>query len=433
MFVRAGLVGAVGVVVMAAGLSALVATSACGSDETNTVELPDGGSVTLTVIPASATIAVGATQAFTAVATTNDGRDAEVGSFITWSSSDPTIASIDPQSGMATGVAPGRVQISARRENIIATAELVVTGAATVDGGDGGGGDAATSAALLFVSNLGGEGIPPSVRVFAASAKDDAAPLRKIEGAATTFQQPSQMVVRGTELYVADGEAQAIFVFDVTANGDVAPKRAIKGSNTTFAPFSTTGVAILGNDLFVADQTRGLLVFPVDGAGDIAPTRTVQSFIFGTHVSTSPVANEVLVAVSGPSEVKGFLVNGDTPSRTLAPGKNGARGITTTPTGIFVTTTGGQIGGTIADAVVVFAHDAQSGAAPLRAIAGSTTGLNDPHGVGVTGGEIYVTSQGEHAVRVFDETANGDVAPKRSIKGAATGLRFPAGLLIATP
>src|SRR5205085_5802623 len=84
------------------GLSGLVAMGACGSEDTDTVALPDGGSVTLAVLPASATIAVGATQAFTAEATTNDGRDADVGSFITWSSSDATIATVDAHTGVAT-------------------------------------------------------------------------------------------------------------------------------------------------------------------------------------------------------------------------------------------------------------------------------------------------------------------------------------------
>jgi hypothetical protein len=106
--------------------------------------------------------------------------------------------------------------------------------------------------------------------------------------------------------------------------------------------------------------------------------------------------------------------------------------VTSTPNGIFIVTAGPS-GASIEDGVTVFAHDAMTGATPIRAIVGLTnTGFNDPHGISVHGGEIFVANQGDHSVRIFDESADGDVAPTRVIKGAATGLSFPAGVLVAT-
>lgn len=149
--------------------------------------------------------------------------------------------------------------------------------------------------------------------------------------------------------------------------------------------------------------------------------------------STSSIGNEILVAAD--NEVRGYLssATGTDPAalRTLTSTKPGARGVYATANGIFVATTGSQVGATTDDAILVFAATAQTGASPVRTIAGVTnTGLQDPHGLAVTGGEIFVANQSDSSVRVFDENADGDVAPKRIIKGAMTGLSFPAGLLI---
>ena len=62
------------------------------------------------VTPESAVIAVGATKALTARVTYVDGsQDARV----TWSSMDDTVVEVDPDSGLATGVAPGVTAVRA--------------------------------------------------------------------------------------------------------------------------------------------------------------------------------------------------------------------------------------------------------------------------------------------------------------------------------
>ena len=73
----------------------------------------------------------------------------------------------------------------------------------------------------IYVSNLGGEGILPSVRVFAIGAVDNATPVRVLEGPKTTLLGPSQMAILGNELYVANGEGRGILVFDVHVPGNV--------------------------------------------------------------------------------------------------------------------------------------------------------------------------------------------------------------------
>lgn len=454
--------------------------AACG-DGTNKVVVRDSDGdervITLTVNPATATKLVGETQRYVATASGEKG-ELDVSRLVAWSSSNQGIATIDTKTGVATGRSAGTVVITAKVENVVATAELIVRRPGDPEPGQGGaagaGGDATSSGAggasgnggtlgsagasgeagapggesgaggsgagpvtRIYVSNLGGEGVASSIRIFEVTAAGDAAPVAWLAGAATTLKGPSQMAIAGDELFVAGGEGKSILVFDVNASGDVAPLRTIAGVNTTFGNFSPMGIALRGATIVVSDQGKGLLSFPIGGQGDIAPTASIgPTFGNAAHISNSPVGNEILVAVPrNTSEVRGYLETADaaaTPLRSLKPGRTWARGVTSTPNGIFVATCG-LVGATLDDSVAVFAHDAMTDAAPLRVIAGLTnTGLYDPHGLSVHDGEIYVANQNEHAVRIFAEAAEGDVAPVRVIKGAATGLSFPAGVLVAT-
>ena len=101
--------------------------------------------------------------------------------------------------------------------------------------------------------------------------------------------------------------------------------------------------------------------------GKSAPTPIGPPFFYGAHLSNSTVANEILVAVPSPSsEVRGYLdtaTSADAPLRVLKPGHKWARGVTSTPDGIFVVTAG-LVGPTIDDAITVFAPDAKTATLP---------------------------------------------------------------------
>jgi uncharacterized protein YjdB len=82
--------------------------------------------VQVVVSPATATItSIGGTQLFTAQAL--DANDNPVsGASFTWSSSDPTVAAIDPSTGVATAVADGSTTITASSGALSGTASLDV-------------------------------------------------------------------------------------------------------------------------------------------------------------------------------------------------------------------------------------------------------------------------------------------------------------------
>ena len=101
-------------------LTGYTAPNLCGGGQ------PGGPVVTVTVTPNPAAVAVGSTRAFSALPRDADGTT--VSTTFAWSSSDPLIATINPTSGIATGVAAGTATISARAENgVTGTAILTVS------------------------------------------------------------------------------------------------------------------------------------------------------------------------------------------------------------------------------------------------------------------------------------------------------------------
>jgi Bacterial Ig-like domain (group 2)/Glucodextranase, domain B/Bacterial Ig-like domain len=86
---------------------------------------------TITVVPAATSIAVGATQQFTATARDQNGNPMSPQPAFTWSSANTAIATVN-SSGLATGVAAGGpVSISAKNGAISGSASLTVSSATT--------------------------------------------------------------------------------------------------------------------------------------------------------------------------------------------------------------------------------------------------------------------------------------------------------------
>jgi hypothetical protein len=80
---------------------------------------------TITIAPSSPSLQIGATQQFTATGVYNDGSTANITSSLSWSSSTPAVATVNP-AGIATTVAPGSTIITATLSSISGTATLTV-------------------------------------------------------------------------------------------------------------------------------------------------------------------------------------------------------------------------------------------------------------------------------------------------------------------
>ena len=84
---------------------------------------------TVTVSPATATVQVGQTTQLTATTLDADGVEVS-GEYMSWESSDSSVATVDQGSGLVTGVAPGTVTITATSLDRSGTAQVTVVPAA---------------------------------------------------------------------------------------------------------------------------------------------------------------------------------------------------------------------------------------------------------------------------------------------------------------
>ena len=122
-------------VALASGLALLLAS--CGGS--STPASGGGGQPTLqsvSVTPTAASLNVGSTLQFKATAGYSDGSSKDVSASAQWSSTDPTVASIESNNqstpGLATGVAPGNVNISATLSGVPGITTLNVVGSGSL-------------------------------------------------------------------------------------------------------------------------------------------------------------------------------------------------------------------------------------------------------------------------------------------------------------
>jgi DNA-binding beta-propeller fold protein YncE len=147
-----------------------------------------------------------------------------------------------------------------------------------------------TKAKEMFVNNWGhisqfdlpgsGRFEAPSITVFPIDAKDDAAPLRVIQGPKTQLDWPGAMHVdpdKG-DLYVTNSIGQSILVFDAKAQGDVAPKRVIKGSRTGLTYPTSLAIDVKNQELWVANLgNASATAYRLSASGNVPPLRTIRS------------------------------------------------------------------------------------------------------------------------------------------------------------
>jgi hypothetical protein len=127
------------------------------------------------------------------------------------------------------------------------------------------------------------------VRVFAATASGNVAPMRVISGSATNLVLPEGLALdRGGNIYVANLGTNAINVYAGKANGNVGPIRFIGGASTRInAPagivVDAAGYTYLGNQSGTPNWP--VLVFAPGAAGNVPP---VQSITLNVLNATEP-------------------------------------------------------------------------------------------------------------------------------------------------
>ena len=99
-----------------------------GQSTEATLEVREPGAMLLAIAldPTRATLTTGGTQRFVATGSYDDGSMVDITSMVSWTSTDPTIATIEA-SGVCTGVMAGTTTITASSGELSASAEITVT------------------------------------------------------------------------------------------------------------------------------------------------------------------------------------------------------------------------------------------------------------------------------------------------------------------
>lgn len=97
---------------VAPGTTTITATS-CDGITVGMANLTVGAITTLQVSPGTGTIAAGTTLAFIAMEVPPGGSPGPLSNPVTWSSDTPSVATVDPTSGVALAIAPGTAHITA--------------------------------------------------------------------------------------------------------------------------------------------------------------------------------------------------------------------------------------------------------------------------------------------------------------------------------
>lgn len=280
---------------------------------------------------------------------------------------------------------------------------------------------------------------PPSVTVYRADARGNAAPVRVIEGPKTQLSWPTGIAVdpQNGEIYVANDTGNSITVYSPTAQGDAAPVRVLKGAKTLLKNPTGVYVDASNDEVWVASLGNHMAtVYKRGASGDVAPLRAIRSAppSAGATLINNPYSmaydttrDEILVpsCVQHP-RIAAFARTADKDAVPVRSIEGQKTYLNRTVHGIAYDDIHDEmiVNQNIGQAVLVFRGAASGDEAPIRIIQGPKTQFSDPVSVAAdpVHNEIFVFNMSgpvERKVLVFDRLAQGDVAPKRILKVSA--------------
>jgi len=130
-----------------------------------------------------------------------------------------------------------------------------------------------------------GESRPPSIRIFAANAKDDAKPLRVIQGPKTGLDWPMGVAYdpQHDTILVANNGDSSVLIFARNSSGDVAPLRVIRGARAGISHPMGVAVDLQRGEIWVSNWgDHSALAFDSAARGNVAPKRIIRSAPQGT-------------------------------------------------------------------------------------------------------------------------------------------------------
>lgn len=291
----------------------LLALAGCGGGDQGRepiLGLPGATLSSLAVTPATATVAIGAGQQFTAIATYSDGSAQDVSAKAAWTSATPASATVNASSGVAAGVAAGSSSISATFGGKSAAAQLSVSPA-----------------------------------VLRAIAITPLAPSIAIGGTqqflvSGTFSDSSTRDVTAVSTFASASPATATIAAGGLALGKLAGSTQITattGALTTSTVLSVTPATLLAiavtpqNPVVPIAATRQLAVLASYSDGSSADVTASSSFVSATPAVASVAGGGLVAGVTGGNSIVTASFNGKSAGTSVTVPATGLVSIAVTP------------------------------------------------------------------------------------------------------
>jgi hypothetical protein len=358
-----------------AGLLGAALLAGCGGGDQGRdpiLGVPAADLISVAVTPAAPSVAIGATQQFTATAVYSDGSARDVTRIAAWNSATPAVAIVNATSGITVGVTPGTSAITAAFEGKNGAATLTVLPAKLVS---------IAVAPATQVLNVGNSQQYTAIGTFDNNTTRDIT-------AVSTFASASPAVATvaasgGMALAKAPGAA----VISATSNG-------LTGSATlNVLPASLVSLALTpAATTFQIGATRQLAAFATYSDGSVVDVTANSEFVSATPAAVR-IANTGLIAgVAAGSSTITASFNGKTATATATTTGATLSSIAVTPANATVAINGTQqfvaIGTYSDNSTAVITSTAQW----TSANTGIATVLNTGVATGIAAGTTAITA-----------------------------------------
>jgi trimeric autotransporter adhesin len=282
------------------GTMTVTATSE-GITGTATIVVLQAPVATVAISPLTQTVVVGSsTPAFTAV--TKDGSgNVLTGRVVTFASSDPTIATINSSTGVATGVAPGSVSITASSEGQTSPAATLTVTAVPV---------ASVTISPLTQTVVDGANTP----AFSAVTKDGGGNV--LTGRVVTFASSDLTIATvNSGGGVATGQSPGSASITASSEGKTSPAATL---TVTAVPVATVTISPLSQTVVNGSTTPAFTAVTKDAGGNVLTGRvvtfassdpTIATVNSGTGVATgqSPGSASITASSEGKTSAPATL------------------------------------------------------------------------------------------------------------------------------
>lgn len=357
-----------------------IAANGCGINNSTLLTVGPPGPVSLEIAPASFTLAVGSSVAFSALELYSDGTPHPLAGTVQWSSSSKS-SIISSSSGVAFGVSPGVSTIDAVESGanqVTGTASLAVKPA---------------QARFAYVANLQGNENAGSISSFTVSAAAGiVTPL-----ASTPAQTPQQVLLSpsGSFLYSIDS-ASFVHVYSGPSTGTLTLL-----DNAVPSPYPPVIAGGGGKNISVIDPT-GQFLYVIDRVANTLYGFQIQQFSRGA----TPLGSLQAIPNGAPFNGSGFAFNEPTWIMTDSAGQF-----------LYVINAGND---TIAGYVI---NPYDGSLAPVLAFTPLPQTGNGPlYGTTDKNGYMYVANSTDNSVTAYLINADGTWFPSGtlSVTGATT-------------